>query len=141
MLLIAYRKDSGRLCFSEATGATTSEEAWGHLVRRLSAATPATHGALLVEKADVDALLSGVGVEEGGGLGLLKIVDGALTLDQEKATAAQDRIAKREAKKAAKADTKLAALKTMTAKDWGDLTAAQKWDHVFAFMKATLPDE
>ena len=133
---IVYRKSDGVLLATFPLTEPVSGPELLHLVSdRVASWDPALHGALVVDA----SLLRGP--DGAVHLRRRKILNGAValdpTVDQELATFAQ----RRADKKAAKADAKMAQLATMTKQEFTDLTAAQKWDMVFAFMKAHMDAE
>jgi hypothetical protein len=47
----------------------------------------------------------------------------------------------RAGRQSVKQSKKLEGFENMTQKDWNDLTAAQRWDMVFAFMKMHMSED
>jgi hypothetical protein len=101
-----------------------------------------------VSLSDVRALLTGLYTNDHElnlPWDLLQYSDGAVVMKSAEAAALQARNARRTAvrtsKQAVKASKKLEGFENMTQKDWNDLTAAQKWDMVFAFMKSHLSED
>lgn len=68
------------------------------------------------------------------------VVNGALVVTADAVSEKAKSEARRAAKKAAKADAKLEAFKDMTQQDWMNLSANERWQTVFAFMKASLDE-
>lgn len=71
----------------------------------------------------------------------VEVKNGALQLKADETAARTRKQAARAAKAAAKADKKLDALVSMTGAEFQGMTAAQKWDLVFLFMKANLSED
>lgn len=128
---IIFNKTTGRYMASVRDLRERSDEANQAIVNDLVAQ--------FAGNPDVDMLVVDT-LPDASNLSDMVIKDGKVELTPERVAALAKRDARRAAKKAAKKDAKLDTLRDMTAKDFGDMTAAQKWDLVFTFMKAQLDD-
>lgn len=96
------------------------------------------------DSSSVLALVAGLREGKPPAFDLLQYANETISTKPEAAAlqaASMKRAAVRAAKQAMKASKKLDGFENMTQKDWNDLTAAQRWDMVFAFMKTHLSED
>ena len=136
---VLFNKTSGVVAASRPDDPNMSEEEnlEAFATRSRGYPDPSLFDSIVVEDAALDLLSGGKHLR----WNTVEVKGGVLQLKAEETAARTRRQAARAAKAAAKADKKLDALVAMTGAEFQGMTAAQKWDLVFLFMKANLNDD
>lgn len=143
-ILLIYKKSDGRVLYHQQNWVGNEAAADQFLNDSMDAAQIAAYGAKILTDLDMQGLSSAVDEDGRIQTHVLKVVNGVVTVDDSNTPGALTRIqarkARRGAKKQAKSDAKLSAFDGMSKNDFMALTANERWETIYWFMKAHFED-